>query len=92
MAKGKKTGGRGPGTPNKRTAEAAAAIEDAFAHLQNAPNTKARRDFRSWAEDNASDFYKLIFPKLLPVQLQMGSGAPGSGKLVIEWQTDSSGS
>lgn len=67
MAKGKKTGGRQAGTPNKATAEAKAAIEAAFEHLQ----TKAhdRKDFKSWAEDNTDDFYKLLFPKLLPVQL-----------------------
>lgn len=85
MAKGRKTGGRQAGTPNKRTAEAAAAIEDAFAYLQG----EKGKDLRTWSKENTDDFYKLLFPKLLPVQMQMGVGA-GSGRLVIEWQTDQS--
>ena len=85
MAKGRKTGGRQAGTLNKTTVEAKAAIEDAFAHLQT--KTADRKDLRSWAEDNADRFYELLFPKLLPVQMQHGVGQ-GSGRLLIEWQTD----
>lgn len=69
MAKGGKRQGAGRprGSQNKTTAEAKAAIEAAFDHLQG--KTDARKDFKSWAEDNTDDFYKLLFPKLLPVQL-----------------------
>lgn len=71
------------GTPNKNTVVAKTAIEDAFAHLQN--RAKDRKDFRSWAEDNSSDFYKLLFPKLLPVQINHADHE--GGKLVITWRT-----
>lgn len=59
--------GRPKGVPNRTTAEAKAAIEQAFDHLQT--KTANRKDFKSWAEDNTDDFYKLLFPKLLPVQV-----------------------
>lgn len=71
-ADGQKTGGRKKGTPNKTTALAKEAIESAFEHLQTKSNAQHRRDFKSWAEDNPSDFYKLLLPKLLPVQLNHG--------------------
>lgn len=86
----KRYGGRQKGTPNRVTVEAKAAIEDAFAHLQNKPNTDSRRDFRSWAEDNAGEFYKLLFPKLIPVQVNHADNE--GGKLVITWQTGKDGS
>lgn len=62
--------GRPKGSQNRTTAEAKAAIESAFEHLQ--AKTATRKDFKSWAEDNTDDFYKLLFPKLLPVQLNHG--------------------
>ena len=86
MAKPKgapKTGGRQKGVPNKTTALARVAIEDAFDHLQGLK--KDRKDFKSWAEDNAGDFYKLLFPKLLPVQINHADNE--GGKLVVTWQT-----
>lgn len=72
MAKGGKRAGAGrpKGKPNKTTAEAKAAIESAFEHLQ--AKSDERKDFKSWAEDNTDDFYKLLFPKLLPVQVNHG--------------------
>lgn len=86
MALGKKTGGRAKGVPNKTTADAKRAIEDAFAHLQGTKD----KNLRAWATANTDDFYKVLFPKLLPVQLQHGVGQEGSGRLVIEWQSDGS--
>lgn len=72
MAKGGKRHGAGrpKGSQNKTTVFAKAAIEGAFAHLQR--KTAERKDLESWAEDNTDDFYKLLFPKLLPVQLNHG--------------------
>lgn len=67
MAKGIKTGGRKKGVPNKTTLLAKDAIESAFAHLQTL--AKQRKDIASWAEDNTDDFYKMLFPKLLPLQV-----------------------
>lgn len=69
MARGGKRAGAGrpKGSQNKTTAYAKEAIEDAYSHLQS--KSKDRKDLRSWAEDNTDDFYKLLFPKLLPVQL-----------------------
>lgn len=61
-----KVGGRKKGEPNKVTIIAKEAIEDAYAHLQSIPGA----DFRSWALANQDDFYKLLFPKLLPVQME----------------------
>lgn len=72
MAKGGKRHGAGrpKGSQNKTTVFAKAAIEDAFEHLQK--RKAQRQDLNSWAEDNTDDFYKLLFPKLLPVQLNHG--------------------
>lgn len=72
MAKGGKRQGAGrpKGAQNKTTVYAKAAIEGAFEHLQK--RKSERQDLNSWAEDNVDDFYKLLFPKLLPVQLNHG--------------------
>lgn len=70
-------GGARPGAGKKKgqiheaTRIAKTAIENAFAHLQ----AKDGKDFNTWAENNTDDFYKLLFPKLLPVQMQH-SGNP----------------
>jgi hypothetical protein len=75
--------GRPKGSANKTTVLAKEAIEDAFRHLQ----AHKDKNLRTWAEANTDDFYKLLFPKLLPVQLQAGDGQQ-SGTLVIAWQTN----
>lgn len=63
---GARTGaGKKKGTVHEATRIAKTAIEDAFAHLQGVEG----KDFKTWAEDNTDDFYKLLFPKLLPVQV-----------------------
>lgn len=82
-----KTGGRKKETPNKTTAIAKEAIEEAYAHLQEPAQAEARKDFKSWATDNVGDFYKLLFPKLLPVQ--MNHGGPEGGQFVVTWQPPS---
>ena len=63
--------GRPKGSSNKTTALAKEAIEQAFSALQG----KKGKSLPEWAENNIDDFYKLIFPKLLPVQMQH-SGNP----------------
>ena len=60
--------GKKKGQTHAATRHAKAAIEDAFAHLQK----QRGKDFNTWAEQNTDDFYKLLFPKLLPVQLNHG--------------------
>lgn len=64
-----KVGGRVKGTPNRHTVLVKEAIEDAFSHLQGT-KPEMRKRFREWAEDNTDDFYKILLPKLLPIQLQ----------------------
>lgn len=64
MAKGRKTGGRQKGTPNKSTAQIKAAIEGAFSYLEEHGD-----GFNAWALNNQDTFYTQIAPKLLPVQL-----------------------
>ena len=59
----KRYGGRTKGTPNKTTVIAIEAIEMAF-HGIGGPQA-----FTAWANENQGDFYRMIFPKLLPVQL-----------------------
>ena len=57
--------GKKKGQVHASTRLAKTAIEDAFAHLQGEPG----KDFPTWCKQNTDDFYKLLFPKLLPVQL-----------------------
>jgi hypothetical protein len=82
----KRYGGRTKGTRNKSTVEAKAAIEGAFAHLQTTKKGAGKR-FNEWAEANTDDFYKLLFPKLLPVQVNHADNQ--GGKLVITWGSPS---
>ncbi len=64
MAKGRKTGGRTIGTPNKLTATVKEAFEVAFAQLQGHPTA----NLSTWAGDNPTEFYKLA-SKLIPAQV-----------------------
>lgn len=59
MAQGIKTGGRQKGTPNKSTATAKQAFQDAFDELGGVASLV------TWAKLNETDFYKL-FSKLIP--------------------------
>jgi hypothetical protein len=74
--------GRPKGSQNKTTVTAKEAIEDAFNHLQGIEGA----DFRTWANLNRDDFYKLLYPKLLPLQLNHADNE--GGKLQFGWLTD----
>lgn len=74
--------GRPKGSVNKTTANAKEAIEAAFEGIGGIPALTA------WANDNQGDFYKMIFPKLIPVQLNHADNE--GGKLTFGWQTEGS--
>lgn len=77
---GKRQGaGKKKGQTHEATRTAKAAIESAFAHLQE----QEGKDFNTWAEQHTDDFYKLLFPKLLPVQVNHGDNE--GGRLVLGW-------
>lgn len=63
MAKGKKTGGRRAGSPNRTTASVKAALKKAFDNLGGVPALVA------WAKDDPGEFYKLYI-KLLPIEVK----------------------
>jgi hypothetical protein len=62
--KGKKTGGRRKGTPNKVTASIKAAFSDAFDKLGGVPSLV------QWGRENQTEFYKLV-SKLIPSEVSM---------------------
>jgi hypothetical protein len=71
--RGKKTGGRKRGTPNKTTRLARDAIEQAAAGLGGAER------LAEWAKEkpeNESAFWTRVYPRLLPVQVH-ASGPDG---------------
>ncbi len=79
MARGKKTGGRKKGTPNRTTQAAKDAIAQAAQELGGSDRLVA------WAkEDPANErvFWGTIYPKLLPVQLSGEDGGPLTIQLV----------
>lgn len=63
MAKGRKTGGRVKGVPNKQTTVVKAAIIAAY---QGIGGTKA---LIAWAKDNQGEFYTKILPRLVPTEV-----------------------
>lgn len=65
---GRKTGGRKAGVPNGKTARCKGAIEEVFVNLGGVAA------MTEWAKENKDDFYKIIFPKLLPIQLRHSDG------------------
>ncbi|WP_198352359.1 hypothetical protein [Sphingomonas sp. MA1305] len=67
MARGKKTGGRVAGTPNKTTASMKAAIQSVYDKLQEASGGD-HGHFLAWAQGEPTEFYKLA-SKLLPIQV-----------------------
>ena len=67
MAKGRKTGGRKKGTPNKVTADERAAMQEAFRRMGDV------KALSEWASDNPTEFYKL-WARLIPAE-QKHSGA-----------------
>lgn len=78
MAKGKKTGGRRAGTPNKLTGELKDMILQALGDAGGVEYLKLQ------AADNPSAFLTLV-GKVLPLQVG-ADGGNGLKKLVIEWQ------
>jgi hypothetical protein len=75
MAKGKKTGGRTKGTPNKSTAAVKDALTQAFDHLGGVTALV------EWGKKNATEFYKL-WSKLLPQEVTGKDGGPIQTELV----------
>ena len=71
MARGKKTGGRKAGTPNKLTVSAKEAFEFAFNEIGGA------EELARWAKGNPDSFYRL-YARLIPNQL---TGADGKDLL-----------
>jgi hypothetical protein len=69
MAKGKKTGGRQKGTPNKATAAVKEALTEAFDGLGGIPA------LIKWGRANATEFYKL-WSRLLPQEVTGKDGGP----------------
>jgi hypothetical protein len=67
MAKGRKTGGRSRGTPNKMTADERAKVREAFAAIQG----KAGVGLSEWAALNPSEFYTRIWARLLPKPVEV---------------------
>lgn len=68
-----KRGGRAKGTPNKRTIEVKAAIEEAFVKLGGVAA------LLKWAHHEPTEFYRL-WGKLIPRDLNVGV----SGSLTLE--------
>jgi len=62
MAKGKKTGGRTKGTPNKTTHAVKSALIAAFDKLGGVV------ELTSWARSNPTEFYKL-WSRILPQEI-----------------------
>lgn len=78
MAKGKKTGGRKAGTPNKLTGELKDMILTALSDVGGVEYLKIQ------AAQNPNAFLTLI-GKVLPLQVGAADGS-NLKKLVIEWQ------
>lgn len=76
MAKGKKTGGRIAGTPNKLTKSAREAFALAFDEMGGLEKLAA------WAKANPTEFYKL-YARLIPVE-HVGEGGTGPIATVVK--------
>jgi hypothetical protein len=73
MARGRKTGGRQSGTPNKLTAAAKDAFSFAFSEIGGAES------LADWARANRTEFYKL-YARMIPQELT----GPGNGPVVVK--------
>lgn len=69
MAKGRKTGGRQKGSPNKLTASMKEAFREAFDARGGVPALIA------WAETNETAFYNLV-GRLIPTEMTGPEGGP----------------
>lgn len=76
MAKGRRTGGRKKGTPNKTTAQTKAALTTAFTKLGDVKGLVA------WAEENRTEFYRL-WSKLIPTEVTGEDGGAIQQALTI---------
>lgn len=81
MAKGAKTGGRKKGVPNKRTAEVAAVLTEAFHGIGGT------KRMTQWADEQPTEFFKL-FAKLLPTQVTGKDGGPIQGRLEVRFVSE----
>jgi hypothetical protein len=68
--RGRKTGGRAKGTPNKVTASAREAIELAFDGLGGVGA------LTEWARANKGEFYTRIWPKILALKISGNAETP----------------
>lgn len=78
MAKGRKTGGRRPGSPNKITSEIRTALTDAFDDLGGVPSLVL------WGQENRTEFYKL-WSKLVPKDVKVGGTDGGPTQMTIRF-------
>lgn len=76
MAKGRKTGGRASGTPNKLTKSAREAFQIAFDAMGGG------QSLALWAAANPTEFYKL-YARLIPVE-HVGDGGEGPIQTVVK--------
>lgn len=67
MAKGRKTGGRRPGSSNKITKTVKDVFEKTFRDMQSDPSKP--HALKKWAEVEPGEFYKLA-AKLIPTELK----------------------
>lgn len=75
---GKRQGAGGKaGVPRTKTKKAYEAIEAAFDEIGGVKALVA------WAKENQSDFYKVIYPKIIPVQLNHADSE--GGQIVFGW-------
>lgn len=81
MAKGKKTGGRKAGVPNKKTAEVKQALTDVYHGIGGV------KRFTQWADEQPTEFYKL-FAKLLPTEVTGKDGGPIQGRLEVRFVSE----
>lgn len=79
MAKGKKTGGRKAGVPNKATAAVKEGILLCYSGIGGDDA------FQQWARANPTEFYTKIYVKVLPLQLGGTDGEPLKS-LTFKWQ------
>jgi hypothetical protein len=76
MAKGKKTGGRTKGTPNKITRSVREAVLQSFIDLGGSEALTA------WAMSNQTEFYK-IAARLIPTEIVGDPNAPVAVKVTF---------
>lgn len=79
MAKGKKTGGRQKGTPNKVSR---AVKDDVIAVFERLGGVEHMEE---WARNNPGDFYKTLFKALVPRPMEVSG--PEGGPLEVTERT-----